>query len=214
MINKIYLILKQIFKAEHLRIYWNDQLDDFNMFNAAVKKGGIAFVGDSITDFFRICEFYLKKRVYNRGISGDTSQGVLNRLKESVYDLKPEKVFLLIGTNDIARPRYDENQTAKNIAEIVREINENCPDTIVYVESVYPVSEKYTGLGKRTNIKVNSLNKKIKNALEDLSCVYIDFHQHLAGNDGNLKDEYTYDGLHLSGDGYKKVIEILKPYLD
>lgn len=216
MINKIYIVLKKIFKTEHLRVYWNDSVEDFNRFNLAVKPGGIVLLGDSITDKFRIGEFYFKKRIYNRGISGDTSTGVLARMKESVYDLNPSKVFLLIGTNDIARPHYSEDKTAANIAEIVKGIHANCPDTIVYVESVYPVNQNIENSSThgRTNHLIESLNNTIQTAILDLNAEYIDINPLLKDNEGSLKAEYTYDGLHLTGIGYKRIVEILKPYFN
>lgn len=216
MLNRIYLLLKKIFKNEHLRVYWNDSVEDFERYNAAVDRGGIVLLGDSITDKFRISEFYFNKRIYNRGISGDTSLGVLTRIKSSVYDLNPEKVFLLIGTNDISRPHYSEDKTAQNIAEIVKGINENCPNALVYVESIYPVNDtiENNSVYERTNTLVESLNSKIQTAIKDLKAEYIDINPLLKDNEGSLKAEYTYDGLHLSGAGYSKIAEILEPYFD
>jgi lysophospholipase L1-like esterase len=73
----------------------------FTHLNAVAKPGSIVFLGDSITDFFRVNEFFPGVYVINRGISGDTTDGVLNRLAESVYELSPSKIFLMIGTNDL-----------------------------------------------------------------------------------------------------------------
>ena len=78
------------------------RLDAFGTFNRLAQPNGIVLVGDSIIEGFPIHELYRGPLlVYNRGISGDTSRDVLNRLEESVYALRPAKVFLLIGTNDI-----------------------------------------------------------------------------------------------------------------
>jgi len=216
MIKKIYGLLKKLFMTEHLRVYWNDSVEDFARFNAVAEHNSIVLLGDSITDYFRIGEFYFDKRIYNRGISGDTSAGVLARIKESVYDLKPEKVFLLIGTNDIARPHYSEEKTANNIADIVRGINENCQDSIVYVESVYPVNSniKDSSVYGRKNELVESLNTRIQSEIKHLKAEYINVYPLMQDGGGDLKAAYTYDGLHLNGVGYKKVVEILKPYLD
>lgn len=216
MINKLYLKLKKLFQDQYLKEYWDEKVEDFVRYNVAVEKGGIVLLGDSITDLFRINEFYFGKRIYNRGISGDTSSGVVARIKESVYDLMPEKVFLLIGTNDIAKPGYNENATVQNIINTVKGINDNCPATIICVESVYPVNENIpdSTAGIRTNSQIESLNDKIKKSVKSLKAEYIDIYPLLKDENESLKPEYTHDGLHLSGIGYKKIVEILKPYLD
>lgn len=199
-----------------MKEYWNEKVEDFIRYNVAVEKGGIVLLGDSITDMFRINEFYFGDRIYNRGISGDTSAGVVARIQESVYDLMPEKVFLLIGTNDIAKPDYNEDVTVQNIINIVKGINDNCPATIVYVESVYPVNTNIpdSTAGIRTNSQIERLNDKIRKSVKNLKTEYIDIYPLLKDEKDSLKPEYTHDGLHLSGMGYKKIIEILKPYID
>jgi hypothetical protein len=78
------------------------RLASFKELNKRAQKGGVVFVGDSITEGFPIDEILqCNKPMYNRGINGDTSIGVLDKLKEEVFDLIPSKVFLLIGTNDL-----------------------------------------------------------------------------------------------------------------
>ena len=79
---------------------WKKKVNDFNEYNKCVNKGGIIFVGDSLTDNYNVYEYYKGYDVYNRGIGGDTTIGLLKRMNESVYDLKPSIVVLLIGIND------------------------------------------------------------------------------------------------------------------
>src|SRR5690348_1170260 len=65
-------------------------------------KGDIIFLGNSITDGAEWSELFNDNKIKNRGISGDITAGVLHRLNE-VAERKPDKVFLLIGVNDLAR---------------------------------------------------------------------------------------------------------------
>ena len=83
--------------------YWQLKYDSFVVQNANLSKGQIVFVGDSITDFYPLDDYYadLNLATYNRGIGGDTTGGLLDRMKVSLYDLAPSKIVLMIGINDI-----------------------------------------------------------------------------------------------------------------
>ena len=76
---------------------------NFRELNACARKGEIVFVGSSLCEFFPICELLQnvepRIRVYNRGIAGDVTEGLLARMEESVFALEPRKVFINIGTN-------------------------------------------------------------------------------------------------------------------
>ncbi len=67
-----------------------------------VTKGEIIFLGNSITDGAEWAQLFNDLRMKNQGISGDVTAGILHRL-DVVTDRKPAKIFLLIGTNDLAR---------------------------------------------------------------------------------------------------------------
>lgn len=175
-------------------------------------------MGDSLTEFFRVNEFFPGAYVINRGIGSDTTDGVLSRLPESVYELSPSKVFILIGTNDIAEKKSEQNIIG-NIWEIVTRIQENCPDTKIFLESIYPVSYeknkkiKKHYLGARDNEKICSINEKLRLMAKEKGITYIDVFSHLINEEGNIRLEYTVEGLHLTISGYQKVAEVLMPYV-
>ena len=98
---------------------YNKRVEDFKIYNKSVNKGGIVFVGDSLTENYNVYEFYKGYNVYNRGIGGDTTLGLLNRMKESVYDLSPSVVILLIGINDF---QLVENSSVDTIYENINKI--------------------------------------------------------------------------------------------
>jgi hypothetical protein len=104
-------------------------------------KSDIIFLGNSITDGGEWTEMFADLKVKNRGISGDNTTGVLNRLDE-VYNRLPGKVFLLIGINDLAR-NVSPDSLVKNILWINALIKEKSPQTKVYIQSLFPVNEKF-----------------------------------------------------------------------
>jgi lysophospholipase L1-like esterase len=190
----------------------------FTHLNAVAKPGSIVFLGDSITDFFRLNEFFPEVYVINRGISGDTTDGVLRRLPESIYELSPSKVFLMIGTNDLANKKSVE-YISENIKKIISEIKENSPQTKIYLQSVYPVSLlkdkkiKRFIVGKRNNDDISRLNSILKTMADEMEITYIDVYNHLVDESGNIKTEYTVEGLHLTIQGYSVVAGVLRPYI-
>lgn len=198
---------------------YHKQVDNaFVELNKVAKPGSIVFVGDSITDFFRLNEFFHGVYVINRGIGGDTTDGVLRRLNESVFELMPSKVFLLIGTNDIGDDKSDEHIIG-NIERIIDEIREKCPYAKIHLQSVYPVSRakerkinRYI-VGKRTNERIRRINEKLEKVAGEKGIVYIDVFSHLTDETGNLKSEYTVEGLHLTIEGYRVCADVLRPYV-
>ena len=175
------------------------------------------FLGDSITDFYPLEEYYDNLPVVNSGISGNKTTDILNDMKTRVYQYNPTKVFLLIGTNDLNSTDEDiVDVTFDNIKEIISEIKENRSDATIYVESVYPVNSVIENnvVTNRTNKKVKELNKKLSNYCDKESCEYINLYDDLIDEEGNLKTEYTEDGLHLNSLGYVVITRELLPYLN
>ena len=116
--------------------YWKHKVDQFNMLPNP--KGEICFLGDSITDGCNWTELIGNMKVTNRGISGDTAEGVLKRIDEITAG-KPAKVFLMIGTNDLAWAGKTVPETRDNIAKIIDTIKSQSPGTKIYLQSVLPV---------------------------------------------------------------------------
>jgi lysophospholipase L1-like esterase len=174
----------------------------------------IIFLGNSITDGCEWIELFNNKHIKNRGISGDVTAGVLNRLSE-VTSSKPKKVFLLIGINDLSNNVTSDSVVA-NIRSIVRTIHLQSPKTKVYVQSILPVNESFKVFlkisGKTAQIlQANSMLKEVS-SLDHYT--FIDLFSRFKNSDDNqMNPRYTNDGLHLMGDGYLLWAEILKPYL-
>ena len=176
-------------------------------------------LGDSITDFFNWYELFYNfskssgQAVYNRGISGDTTDRLLERLQENVLNIKPKNIVLLIGTNDIGRG-LPLSASIENLESIIKSTKEYCPDVNFIVEAVYPINENMRDrFEKRSNKKINEMNKEFIKLCEKHKCVWLDFTDKLKDKNGNLKNEYTYDGLHINALAYELVAENVIPLL-
>lgn len=177
-------------------------------------KSDIIFLGNSITNGGEWAELLGNPHAKNRGISGDTTQGVLDRLS-TITKGKPSKIFLLIGTNDLSRGK-SVDEVAKNVEKIVERVKRESPATKLYVQSVFPVNPKFNKfLGHMNRQKdIAALNAKIKAVAARHGVTYIDVYKSLVTPSTDVMDpEYTNDGLHLLGKGYQKWVDVLKPYL-
>ncbi len=185
--------------------------------NSNVKQGETVFFGDSITEMCNLEKYYPNVKAHNRGISGDTSLGMLERLQSNVIDIAPSTLIIMGGTNDIGR-NITPAEIAQNINSILQKTRQALPDCNIFVESVYPVNaiRKPTFLNKvgtRTNQAIDELNALLPDICANNGCVYIDVNSQLKDEKGNLKDSYTKDGLHLTDEAYQQVAKIVAPYI-
>lgn len=181
------------------------------------KNENIVFLGDSITEIYPINEIYGEKMFVNKGVSGYTTNDILDRMPEMVYRYNPTKVILLIGTNDISGDISEEkqNETVQNIKKIHQAIKKNRPNAKLYIESIYPVNRNMNKemVYYRTNEVIKNMNKRIKSYCETEKITYINLYDELTDKDGNFDKNYTYDGLHPSVLGYAKITKLLIPYV-
>ena len=173
-------------------------------------KKEIVFLGNSITEGGEWQELSGRKNVINRGISGDVTYGVLARLDE-VLSSKPQRIFLLIGINDMKRG-IPPDTIAKTYARIVETIRRISPKTKLFLQSVLPVNESMLGAPykKLTNESIRRLNVHIRSIAASSGTTYVDLHPVLADEKGALKSEYTQDGIHLWPDAYIHWVELLR----
>lgn len=180
--------------------------------------GATVFFGDSITELCDLEKYYPYVNTCNRGISGDTTEGMLNRVESNVLAISPSNVVLLGGTNDIGK-NVALQDIVNNIEQIIQRIQLSIPSCNIYIQSVYPINPKkksklYNKCGSRTNIAIDDLNILLNDLCAQYGCVYIDVNSQLKDKDGNLKKQYTFDGLHLTKKGYKVASKIIAPYLE
>lgn len=177
------------------------------------------FVGDSITWMYKLSDYYKKMPVVNSGGDGNTTDDIVKNIKSRIYDYNPSKVFILIGTNDIIYGKSDDH-IISNIDKIIKVIKKNRPNCEIYIESIYPINntdnEKihHDMVKNRTNSRINKINKKIKKICILNNVKYINIHDLLLDKDGNLKLEYTNEGLHINPNGYKIITREIKKYIE
>jgi lysophospholipase L1-like esterase len=167
-------------------------------------NGGVAFVGDSLTDWARWNEMFPDQRVRNFGIAGDTTVGLQHRLSQ-VIDARPAKIFLMIGTNDVEFSRIPPDGIVANIVAMVARLQAGVPGVKIYVESLLPREPKW-------DAKVRTVNALLGPAVEKSGAAYIDLYPAFV-KDGRLDPHLTPDDIHLSGDGYVRWRNILRPFI-
>ncbi len=192
---------------------YQTKVNAFKTQNKHVPLGGIVFLGDSITQDYNVYEAFPKHLVYNRGIGGDTTEGVLKRLDVSVFELKPKTVVMLIGTNDFALLKSSTEDICERITKIIESIHEKLPTCHIIVQSVYPVNETIdkTTVLPRSNHDIDELNEMLK-SLKHIT--FVDIASHLKDESNRFKEIYTLEGLHVSPLGYEVITDLLQTFLD
>ncbi len=175
-------------------------------------KKDIIFLGNSITDYADWNELLQLPEARNRGISGDITFGVLERLGE-ITEGKPAKVFILIGINDIAR-NIPDSVILDNYKRMIRTIRVASPKTIIYFNSLLPVNKTFPDKAHfNKDEHIAAVNEGLKKICAQEKITFIDIHPRFLNEEKMLDKKYTYDGLHLNAEGYKLWASILKPYV-
>jgi len=173
----------------------------------------IIFLGNSITAGGLWSEMFNDIRIKNRGISGDVTEGILFRIGE-VTESHPSKIFLMIGVNDLSK-EITVDSVFVNYEKILDYILLQSPHTKIYVQSILPVNDKFNYFKNHTNKggSIVLLNDKIEKLAIIKGQVFIDLFKYFSNKEGKLKEEYTFDGLHLNGEGYKLWKSCLQKYI-
>lgn len=168
-----------------------------------VLSSDIVFLGNSITDGCEWAELFNNRHVKNRGISADRSGWLLDRL-DPIIAGHPKKLFLMIGTNDLAGGASPE-QIVADVARLIDRFQTESRWTKIYVQSILPVNgeafSKYKGHYAHSHLIVPT-NKLLEALCDEKGVTYLDVWGALADHDGRLDKRYTNDGLHLMGEGY------------
>ena len=162
-------------------------------------------LGDSITDEGQWDELLNNTKVQNRGISGDTTSGVLDRLDSTNKNIK--KVFIMVGINDIMRGK-DVDEVYSNYKKIIEFFKQR--GVKIHIQSTL-----YTGETKAQNFnyKIEDLNRRLEKFAKENRITFINLNKVLAENKV-LKKEFTSDDLHLNGSAYQLWSNEIKKYLN
>ena len=170
----------------------------------------IVFVGDSLIADGPWSELYCP--IKNRGIGGETTSGLLDRLDE-VTESHPRKIFLLVGTNCLADD-VPVAQVVRNYRKLLERIRRESPQTQVFVISVLPVNQRVTHGPVHDNATIRELNVRLRDLAGKFeSVIFLDVFDALTDASGNLRKDLTTDGLHLNLDGYLILGRLLEGYV-
>lgn len=178
--------------------HWYQRNKQFNSDFKQIKKRQVIFLGNSITEGFDLDKFFPVNTPLNRGIVGDHIDGLLERLDSSVVLLKPSRIYLLIGINDIGRGDSD-SLIIKRYTELLDRFHKELPGTPVFINSILPTSAKWSNCPRD---KIKRLNNHIKKITAFYQYNWIDLNSLFTSEDGYIRDELTSDGLHLNNIGY------------
>jgi lysophospholipase L1-like esterase len=167
----------------------------------------IVFAGDSLVADGPWAEFFTD--VHNRGIGGDTVSGLIGRLDE-ITESKPRKLFFLVGANDLAAA-VPVAQYLRHYRTLLERVRRESPGTAITVLAVLPVNPGFPKPPTFDNRQVIEANRQLKELVGEFPGVrFLDLAGSLADDAGNLRLEFSVDGLHMNIDGYLAVREALQ----
>ncbi len=194
---------------DRLHEYYLKNVARFAGENKGVKRGGVVLVGDSITEGWPAALLPADGSVANRGISGDKVggryYGVRDRLRESVFDLGPRKVYLLVGINNLIFWPVPVPELLDDYDKLLAELRAGAPGTKIVVQSLLPLSLGYA----EYNPAVAAFNNGLRKLASKHGCTFLDLHAKFADARGELPAGLTDDGLHLNGKGYARWAKLI-----
>ncbi len=221
MAEEIAAVMKQMGERDQAQ-----KVERFRRLNQLAQPGKILFVGSSLMEMFPVNELLLDEgrtyTVYNRGIGGYTTQQLAQVLDVCVYDLKPSHVFINIGTNDMNTPDYTLEGLMERYESILRDIQAHVPGVQLTLMAYYPLCEPKMAadpqrrevLQSRNNRTIALANQAVQKLAEKVGADFIDCNSAITDETGNIREEYTIEGMHLYPDGYARILKLLLPKLD
>ena len=191
---------------EAVRAYRAAKLEQYEQENAEYDdyEVDVAFIGDSLTDGYDLAKYYPQYVTANRGIGGDTTFGLEERLQVSLYDLKPKVVVMLIGANNM-------DSMLENYESILKGLQENLPESKIVLLSLTAMGGEHWGrknqLAAYNNVSIKLLAQKYNFAFVDLYSALYDV------SIGEVYAGYTIDGGHFTHEGYTVVTAQITPVL-
>jgi lysophospholipase L1-like esterase len=178
------------------------------------KKGGVdlLFLGDSITDFWRIrgsnvwVKYYEPRHPLNLGISGDRTQHVLWRMQNGELDnIKPKVVVLMIGTNNTGKERDKTTvrntppQVIEGVTAVVHDLRAKLPDTKILLLAIFPRGDG----GPEQQAQIGEANVAIAKLDDGKMVKFLDLGKKFLDPDGTLPKSVMPDLLHPNEHGYQ-----------
>jgi len=189
-------------KKKKVRFYYQDKKSFYEVNGS---NADIVMIGDSLTDDAEWNDLFPNISIANRGIGGDITKGVLNRM-ESIYSTNAKKAFIMIGVNDLGK-NISVDEVFSNYEKIVSQLKQH--GITPYIQSIIFLGDKRAYKNKN----VLKLNLKLKELSEKENIVFIDLNKVLSEN-GKLKESFSSeDDIHLNGKGYYVWKNSIKKYI-
>lgn len=172
----------------------------------------IVFFGNSITRGSNFSDFFPDKKICNLGYAGDNLNGMIKRVEMGqLQSVNPEKVFIMGGINGLESQSLEQfEQQYRNLIQI---IHDSLPQATLYLESILPTNHQFeNGANYADNQKIVASNEIIRNIAENYQATYIDLFSVYQEN-GELKADYTIDGVHLQSEHYDKWANAISTYI-
>lgn len=187
--------------------YWRERV---SLFKAITHHADVVMIGDSLTDGGEWRELFPEQNIANRSIDSDTTDGVLARLDDMVA-ARPQLAFVMIGINDFADARRTVAAVWANYQQIVLRLEAGGVKVIVL--STLPCNEAKGAWKSCTsfNSQIRRLNTRLA-TLASPSVTVIDLWPAFVTR-GNLRSDFTLDGIHLNGDGYRQWKNAIAPFM-
>lgn len=192
-----------------IRAYYYHRKEHFEMMPENALQ--IIFLGNSITDNCEWAELFQNPNIVNRGIGGDDTDGILERIS-NITNAKPSKVFIMIGTNDLAYGKTVD-YVLSNYQKIIDSIQINSPKTEIFIQSVLPVDQAVHWT--RNNDDLVLINKGLVKLSAEKNVTFIDLYPLFVVTDPvvKLNPKYSFDGLHVNGIGYQIWKDAIEKYV-
>jgi lysophospholipase L1-like esterase len=202
------------YRSSRIAVFTDDfgQLARYREANASLKarvedENRVVFFGDSITDSWKLEDYFPGKSYLNRGIGGQTTPQMLVRFRQDVIDLHPKVVVILAGTNDIAGNTgpmliQDVEADYSSMAELARANHIRVVfSSVLPVHNYTPKSQDF--FAQRSPEKILALNRWLKDYCGANSVTYLDYFTPMVDAKGLLKRDLAEDGLHPNAAGFK-----------
>jgi lysophospholipase L1-like esterase len=202
------------YRVSRIAIYTDDfgELKRYREADAALappahSENRVVFLGDSITDYWKLADFFPNKNYINRGIDGQTTPQMLVRFRQDVINLHPALLVVLAGTNDVARvtgPARNEDIEANytSMAELAR-----LHHMRVIFASLLPVNnyseDAKESFALRPRQRILALNAWLQDYCKQNGLVYLDYFSAMVDDQGMLRRNLSDEGLHPNAAGYK-----------
>jgi len=183
------------------------------------EKNQIVLIGDCLIENLNIEKYFPDLTIYNNGISGDTSQLLIESLYKRAIKFRPSKLFLSVGSNDMGFEEKRIKEIYNNIIIIVEETQRRLKNTEIHIMSIVPVNPANMDniareyVDTRDNYEISLLNGQLKRYARKNNIKFVDISKPLRNDFQQLNIDYTLDGFHLNDLGYKIVSNLIREFV-